>query len=49
MNAAIRVFDQAVNGPSPFVTRDDLMLITAADFQVILDEALAAPDDAILA
>merc|ERR1719451_220020 len=34
MNAAIRVFDQA---------------IAADDFQVILDEALAAEDDAILA
>jgi len=49
MNSAIRVFDQAINGDNPMVTRDDLMKITAEDFQVILDEALAAPDDAILA
>jgi len=49
MNSAIRVFDQAVNGYNPMVSREDLMSITAADFQVILDEALAAPDDAILA
>mmetsp|Transcript_28760 Transcript_28760/g.88012 ORF Transcript_28760/g.88012 Transcript_28760/m.88012 type:complete len:410 (+) Transcript_28760:69-1298(+) len=49
MNSAIRIFDAAVNGPNPFVTREDLMLIEPADFQIILDEALAAPDDAILA
>uniref|UniRef100_A0A7S3NM12 AAA+ ATPase domain-containing protein n=1 Tax=Aureoumbra lagunensis TaxID=44058 RepID=A0A7S3NM12_9STRA len=49
MNSAIRTFEIAINGPNPYVTREDLMSITAADFQVILDEALAAPDDAILA
>jgi len=49
MNSAIRIFDEAVNGDDPMVTREELMQITAADFQVILDEALAAPDDAILA
>jgi len=49
MNSAIRVFDQAINGYNPMVTREDLMSITPQDFQVILDEALAAPDDAILA
>merc|ERR1712232_991828 len=50
MNAAIRVFDQAVSGKNNGdVGADDLKAITADDFQVILDEALAAEDDAILA
>merc|ERR1711943_47440 len=47
MNAAIRVFDQAIAGANGGA--DDLKAITADDFQVILDEALAAEDDAILA
>ncbi|KAJ8601250.1 hypothetical protein CTAYLR_003259 [Chrysophaeum taylorii] len=49
MNSAIRTFDQAIYGPNPFVTREDLMSIKPEDFQVLLNEALAAPDDAILA
>merc|ERR1719384_2659211 len=50
MNAAIRVFDHAVSGKNNGnVGADDLKAITADDFQVILDEALAAEDDAILA
>merc|ERR1719409_854934 len=50
MNAAIRVFDQAIAGANGGdVGADDLKAITADDFQVILDEALAAEDDAILA
>lgn len=49
MNSAIRVFDKAINGGNPMVSRADLMSIEPSDFQVILDEALAAPDDAILA
>merc|ERR1711924_128169 len=50
MNAAIRVFGQAISGAnSGDVGAEDLKAITADDFQVILDEALAAEDDAILA
>merc|ERR1711937_542587 len=50
MNAAIRVFDQAIAGANGGdVGADDLKAITADDFQVILDEALAAEDDAMLA
>merc|ERR1712167_192592 len=50
MNSAIRVFDQAIAGANGGdVGADDLKAITADDFQVILDEALAAEDDAILA
>jgi len=50
MNAAIRVFDQAIAGANGGdVGAEDLKAITADDFQVILDEALAAEDDAILA
>merc|ERR1711968_293705 len=48
MNAAIRVFDQAIAGANGGdVGAEDLKAITADDFQVILDEALAAEDDAI--
>merc|ERR1712146_672746 len=50
MNSAIRVFDEAIaESASGDVGEDDLKKITAADFQIILDEALAADDDAILA
>merc|ERR1712118_406619 len=50
MNAAIRVFDQAIAGANGGdVGAEGLKAITADDFQVILDEALAAEDDAILA
>merc|ERR1712147_437131 len=50
MNSAIRVFDQAISGANGGdVGAEDLKAITADDFQVILDEALAAEDDAILA
>ncbi|KAJ1456657.1 P-loop containing nucleoside triphosphate hydrolase protein [Pelagophyceae sp. CCMP2097] len=49
MNSAIRIFDTAINGASPLVNREMLMEITPGDFQIILDEALAAPDDAIMA
>ena len=50
MNSAIRVFDEAIaESSSGDVGAEDLKKITAADFQIILDEALAADDDAILA
>jgi len=49
MNSAIRIFDKAINGDDPMVDREMLMTIEPSDFQVILDEALAAPDDAIMA
>jgi probable Rubsico expression protein CbbX len=50
MNAAIRIFDDAISdNNSGDVSAKDLQEIAAADFQVILDEALAAEDDAILA
>merc|ERR1712157_299726 len=50
MNSAIRVFDEAIAESSDGnVGAEQLKSITAADFQVILDEALAADDDAILA
>jgi len=50
MNAAIRVFDDAVSDKNTGdVSAKDLQEIAPADFQVILDEALAAEDDAILA
>merc|ERR1711871_1644387 len=51
MRAAIRVFDEkvGVSGDAPgdgTATREDLMTITQEDFQVLLDEAEAAGDDA---
>merc|ERR1719221_2287530 len=50
MNSAIRVFDTAIADESDGnVSADDMKMITAADFQIILDEALEADDDAILA
>jgi probable Rubsico expression protein CbbX len=50
MNAAIRVFDDAISDKNTGdVSAKDLQEIAPADFQVILDEALAAEDDAILA
>jgi probable Rubsico expression protein CbbX len=50
MNSAIRVFDEAIAEESDGnVSADQIKKITAADFQIILDEALAADDDAILA
>jgi probable Rubsico expression protein CbbX len=50
MNAAIRVFDEAIGGKNGGdVGADELKAITSNDFQIILDEALAAEDDAILA
>merc|ERR1719224_235442 len=50
MNSAIRVFDEAIADESDGnVSADDVKMIEASDFQIILDEALAADDDAILA
>merc|ERR1719155_155786 len=49
MNSAIRVFDTAIAESSDGnVSAEDMKMITAAGFQIILDEALEADDDAIL-
>merc|ERR1719238_962158 len=50
MNAALRLFDEKMQPSSDgMVSEEELMLITAADFQTILDDALNAADDAIFA
>jgi len=50
MNSAIRIFDTAIADDSDGnVSADDMKQITAGDFQIILDEANAADDNAILA
>jgi probable Rubsico expression protein CbbX len=50
MNSAIRIFDEAIAPHSSGdITAAQMKEIAPADFQVILDEALEAPDDAILA
>merc|ERR1740127_375656 len=50
MNSAIRIFDQAIApGASGEVNAETMKEIAPSDFQIILDEALAADDDAILA
>merc|ERR1711988_2074892 len=45
MNSAIRVFNEGVAGQT--ITVKDLKMIKAQDFQIILDEIIAAGDDAI--
>mmetsp|Transcript_31463 Transcript_31463/g.63919 ORF Transcript_31463/g.63919 Transcript_31463/m.63919 type:complete len:402 (-) Transcript_31463:188-1393(-) len=47
MNSAIRVFNQGMDTDD--VTVKDLKQVTAQDFQIILDEIIAAGDDAICA
>merc|ERR1719218_412754 len=47
MNAAIRIFNTGIEGGEVRVA--DLKKLEAADFQILLDEALNADDDAILA
>jgi len=50
MNSALRLFDEKMQPSSDgMVSEEELMLITAADFQTILDDALNAADDAIFA
>ena len=50
MNSAIRVFDVAISDESDGnVSAEQIKSIEASDIQIILDEALAADDDAILA
>ena len=50
MNSAIRIFDEAIAPHSSGdITAAQMKEIAPADFQIILDEALEAPDDAILA
>merc|ERR1712072_835156 len=50
MNSAIRIFDEAIAPESDGnVDAETMKQIAPADFQVILDEALAADDEAILA
>merc|ERR1719324_2195673 len=46
MNAALRLFDEKMQPSSDgMVSEEELMLITAADFQTILDDAMNAADD----
>merc|ERR1711871_930523 len=47
MNSAIRVFNEGLSGDK--ITVGDLKQIKAKDFQIILDEIIAAGDDAIVA
>ena len=47
MNSAIRIFNTGITGQA--VTVKDLKTITGSDFQIILDEIIAAGDDAIVA
>jgi len=47
MNSAIRLFNEGMSGQQ--TTVKDLKSITSADFQIILDEIVAAGDDAIVA
>merc|ERR1712204_34617 len=50
MNSAIRVFDEAIADDSDGnVSAEQIKTIQGSDIQIILDEALAADDDAILA
>uniref|UniRef100_A0A7S2SBU4 AAA+ ATPase domain-containing protein n=1 Tax=Rhizochromulina marina TaxID=1034831 RepID=A0A7S2SBU4_9STRA len=47
MNSAIRIFNEGIGGTP--VTVGDLKKIKSQDFQIILDEIIAAGDDAIVA
>ena len=47
MNSAIRVFNEGIGGQQ--ITVDDLRKIKSDDFKIILDEIIAAGDDAIVA
>jgi len=47
MNSAIRVFNEGLSGQT--ITVKDLKQIKSQDFQIILDEILAAGEDAIVA
>lgn len=47
MNSAIRIFNEGIGGAP--VTVADLKKIKSQDFQIILDEIIAAGDDAIVA
>ena len=47
MNSAIRIFNEGMGGTP--VTVGDLKKIKSQDFQIILDEIIAAGDDAIVA
>ena len=44
---AIRIFNEGISGKE--VSVKDLKTITGSDFQIILDEIIAAGDDAIVA
>merc|ERR1719155_208486 len=46
MNSAIRIFNEGISGKE--VSVKDLKTITGSDFQIILDEIIAAGDDAIV-
>jgi hypothetical protein len=47
MNSAIRIFNEGISG-APTTVRD-LKSIQSNDFQIILDEIVAAGDNAIVA
>jgi hypothetical protein len=47
MNSAIRIFNTGIEGKTTTVR--DLKSIQAADFQIILDEIVAAGENAIVA
>mmetsp|Transcript_22730 Transcript_22730/g.52776 ORF Transcript_22730/g.52776 Transcript_22730/m.52776 type:complete len:92 (-) Transcript_22730:314-589(-) len=47
MNSAIRVFNEGLSGQT--ITVKDLKQIKSQDFQIILDEILAAGENAIVA
>ena len=47
MNSAIRIFNEGLAGAP--ITVGDLKKIKTADFQLILEEIIAAGDDAIVA
>jgi len=50
MNAAIRIFTEKMQPTSNgMVDENELMTLTAADFQQLLDVALSSRDDAIIA
>ena len=50
MNSAIRIFNSKMDPSSNgLVNKEELMKITDADFGILYAEAMAAPDDAIMA
>merc|ERR1712070_162202 len=50
MNSAIRIFNTAMEASSNgMVNKEQLMQITAADFEVLYNEAMEAVDNAIMA